>query len=340
MEQKFQDSQDISLDNNTIIYASKWINLENTTSVRSQHPFLGGKANNQIYFIDQLRGLAHIFDATLYKWKLNISYYGVPNKDYYDMNDWISDDKTGKSYYFVGTNRGISIFDTINLTWANSSSIPQILFQTLFQASNLTAIEYYYHTFAQVLLPSNKIFYIGGSYSINTSLIVSYVSMNYILSYDIATDLWQINNTTGKKIEERQSHTAVARPALPYLVVLDVSKMPYEWLTPTEENSIGSLSEHSSIMVKNYMITSFGKNLSARGSSNDNTNVYKLNISNPLVYSWSLLAINVNSSLSDPISNNNYNNTNPFDNRVSGLNKRKFDSQQRTPIDDNSNEEG
>ncbi|CAG8540499.1 23891_t:CDS:2, partial [Gigaspora rosea] len=67
----------------------------------------------------------------------------------------------------------------------------------------------------------------------------------------------------GKEIEKCQSHTAVAtsdnriivyggynlkRPALPYLIVLDVSKIPCKWLIPKEENSIGPLTDHSSIM--------------------------------------------------------------------------------------------
>ena len=47
-------------------------------------------------------------------------------------------------------------------------------------------------------------------------------------------------------------------PALPHLAILDTSKTPYMWSTPNVENPIGSLNEHTSIMVKNYMITAFG----------------------------------------------------------------------------------
>jgi hypothetical protein len=47
-------------------------------------------------------------------------------------------------------------------------------------------------------------------------------------------------------------------PALPHLSVLDTSKIPYEWSTPTVENPIGAFSGHTSVMVKNYMISAFG----------------------------------------------------------------------------------
>ena len=47
--------------------------------------------------------------------------------------------------------------------------------------------------------------------------------------------------------------------ALPQLAVLDTSKTPYTWSTPVEENSGGALSEHSAVMINNYMILAFGK---------------------------------------------------------------------------------
>ena len=48
-------------------------------------------------------------------------------------------------------------------------------------------------------------------------------------------------------------------PALPQLAVLDTSKIPYEWSAPVEENPIGSFSDHTAVMAKNYMIFAFGK---------------------------------------------------------------------------------
>ncbi|CAG8701018.1 3953_t:CDS:2 [Gigaspora rosea] len=149
--------------------------------------------------------------------------------------------------------------------------------------------------------------------------------MKNILIYDIVSDSWLINNTTGNEIEGRTGHTAVMttdkriivygglnilRPAFPYLAVLDTSKIPYEWSAPTEENSIGPITEHSSIIIKNYMITAFGRNLSERDYTKyDIKDVYKLNISNPLSYKWSLLAtpnnqynsVDNNSSIFDSI---------------------------------------
>src|SRR2546430_1963216 len=43
-------------------------------------------------------------------------------------------------------------------------------------------------------------------------------------------------------------------PALPHMPILDTSKTPYEWSTPTVENPIGSFSSHTAVMAKNYMI--------------------------------------------------------------------------------------
>jgi len=48
-------------------------------------------------------------------------------------------------------------------------------------------------------------------------------------------------------------------PALPQLAILDTSKTPYGWSTPAVENPIGSFSEHTAIMINNYMIFAFGK---------------------------------------------------------------------------------
>jgi hypothetical protein len=109
------------------------------------------------------------------------------------------------------------------------------------------------------------------------------------------------------------------------LSVLDTSKTPYEWSTPTVENPIGlTLSGHTSIMVKNFMISAFGKynlinflhnnkickvisfffffegnNASDPSDSDDifniknhNKNVYKLDTSDPLKYKWSLFVKN------------------------------------------------
>jgi len=47
--------------------------------------------------------------------------------------------------------------------------------------------------------------------------------------------------------------------ALPELAILDTSKIPYEWSTPIVENPIGSFSDHTAVMINNYMIFAFGK---------------------------------------------------------------------------------
>ncbi|CAB4443891.1 unnamed protein product [Rhizophagus irregularis] len=72
--------------------------------------------------------------------------------------------------------------------------------------------------------------------------------MGNILIYNTITDTWQIMNTVGETPGERVKHTAVLNtdgrvivfggvsnllPASPDLSVLDTSKTPYEWSTPT-----------------------------------------------------------------------------------------------------------
>ncbi|CAG8587180.1 2989_t:CDS:2, partial [Dentiscutata heterogama] len=317
---------DVPLDNNTIVYASKWFKInvsESNIDYLPSDPFLGGKANDKIFFISNSYSVLrlHAFDTTLKKWETNLSYQGIPSDSYnFDNINWVSDELTSKSYLYEGYEKNLTIFDSINLAWINSTSNPQNLLQGILGSSQIFA-EYF--SFVQVLSASDKIFYIGGSFT-GFSFNKQFMPMSSILTYDIVLDSWQINNATGKEIEGRIGHTAVMtsdkriivyggmnilRPAFPYLAVLDTSKIPYEWSTPTEENSIGPITEHSSIMIKNYMITAFGRNLSERESYNIK-NVYKLNISNPLSYKWSLLATLNNQSNS--VDNNNSGSTGFF----------------------------
>ncbi|CAG8540193.1 3984_t:CDS:2 [Dentiscutata erythropus] len=319
------DLVDVSLDNNTIVYAPKWfnINVSESNIDYPSNPFLGGKANDKIFFIDdpdsegaQSHVLLDAFNTTLKKWERNISCQGTPN--YFinsDYINWVSDEQAGKSYIYryVDDDENLTIFDSINLVWKNSTSNPQNLLQSILGSSQIFAR---YHNFVQVLSACDKIFYIGGTISVNSGSSYNsnsqFMPMSSILAYNIMLDSWLINNATGKEIEGRTGHTAVMtsdkriivyggmnilRSAFPYLAVLDTSKIPYEWSTPTEENPIGPITEHSSIIIKNYMITAFGRNLSERDSEKyDIKNVYKLNISNPLSYKWSLLATPNNQS--------------------------------------------
>lgn len=83
------------------------------------------------------------------------------------------------------------------------------------------------------------------------------------------------------------------------------------WSTPIEENSIGSLNSHTSVMVKNYMITAFGTNSSEKGLNQIFKNIYKLDTSNLSNYKWSLLfKYEVEQSI--PISNKNSSQTSPI----------------------------
>ncbi|KAF0453409.1 galactose oxidase [Gigaspora margarita] len=284
------DLKDLSLENGTIYNAPR-ISVDSPPNyVVSKNPFIGGNSNKKLFFIDKKStyGLyVDTFNTELNKWETNNSYKGLPNEDLSFDRAWVTNEATGISYSFQGE--------------LNTFSIPGCI---------------------PVLLSSGQILYIGGKlYSFNQTL------MNRILTYDSIKDSWQINNTTGKTPEERTGHTAVltsdgrvivyggennlSKSAIPYLTILDTSKTPFMWSTPIEENSIGSLNSHTSVMVKNYMITAFGTNSSEKGLNQIFKNIYKLDTSNLSNYKWSLLfKYEVEQSI--PISNKNSSQTSPI----------------------------
>ncbi|KAF0518666.1 kelch repeat protein [Gigaspora margarita] len=259
------------------------------------HPFIGGNSNKKLFFIDQSLDVLYVdtFNTKLNKWEANNSYNGLPNTKFLLFDSWVFNETTGISYSFQGLNIGVVMFDTINFAWINSISNPQNLFP---RSSFLSKC-------IPVLLSNCQILYIGGEFS---NIHKYQILMDRILTYDSIKDSWQFNNTTGKTPEWRKYHTVVltsdgriivyggqnnlSMPATPSLTVLDTSKIPFEWSTPTEENSIGRLIHHTSVMVKNYMITAFGTNVSEKGDDLDNYNIYKLDTSNLSNYKWSLLS--------------------------------------------------
>ncbi|RGB30887.1 hypothetical protein C1646_764741 [Rhizophagus diaphanus] len=307
------DLTDISLDTNTVIDRSKWIDL---TDIKpqpitpiSRYPFLSGKDNNKIIFFSTVSNFyINIFDTKLNKWevmnqdpKFFLNRIQIPNV-WSVSNEWITDRKTGKSYTFQSISNGVSIFDSINLELTQSVSSPKNL---LGNSSSS------YIGFAQVLLPNGLVLFIGGKIGNKAQ------SMGNIIAYNTVTDAWQILNTVGETPGERIKHTAVLTtdgrvivfggvsnllPASPDLSILDTSKSPYEWSTPVVENltEFLVLGEHTSIIVKNFMISAFGKNASESSdsvteiftASSENKNIYKLDISDPLKYKWSLFAKN------------------------------------------------
>ncbi|RIB21074.1 hypothetical protein C2G38_1135595 [Gigaspora rosea] len=261
--QFYIDLKDLSLENGTIYNNTPRISVASPNYVVSSNPFIGGNSNKKLFFIDKSAYGLYVdtFNTELNKWETNNSYKGLPNVDLSWNQAWVTNETTGISYSFQEyLSTGVVIFDTINFVWINSTSNPQNLFsKDIFSINGCIP----------VLLSSGQILYIGGKlYSFNQTL------MNRILTYDSIKDSWQINNTTGKTPEERTGHTAVltsdgrvivyggennlSKSAIPYLTILDTSKTPFMWSTPIEENSIGSLNSHTSVMVKNYMITAFG----------------------------------------------------------------------------------
>ncbi|CAG8603872.1 hypothetical protein GLOIN_2v1878683 [Rhizophagus irregularis DAOM 181602=DAOM 197198] len=308
----YVDLTDVSLDTNTVIDRTKWIDLtvirpQPTNSI-SRYPLLSGKDNDKIFFFntdDNFR--ISVFDTKLNKWetidqdsKVFLKRMQIPN--FWSVSsEWVSDKKIGKSYTFQSISAGLSIFDSVNLELTQNTSSPKNLFGEF--ASSYT-------DFAQVLLPNGQILFIGGKIDNKAQ------SMDNILIYNTITNTWQITNTVGEMPGERTKHTAVLTtdgriivfggvsnllPASPDLSVLDISKSPYEWSTPTVENPFGSLilGGHTSIMVKNFMVSAFGINASESSepiteifTTSENKNVYKLDVSDPLKYKWSLFIKN------------------------------------------------
>ncbi|GBC13979.2 hypothetical protein GLOIN_2v1778802 [Rhizophagus irregularis DAOM 181602=DAOM 197198] len=299
----YVDLAGISLDTDELVKQSKWIDL---TNIKPKPDNLGFRnpipSGNKIMFLDEFAGNFYVnaFDTTLKKWEINQYVNNVQQpKLFIPFTNWISDEKTGKSYLTQTLlNEKVLIFDTINMVLNISASVPKIFSEKYPSGGFLNS----YDKYVQVLIPNGQILFIGGIIN-NINL-----PMDSLLVYDTINDIWQILNTTGKAPEARTDHTAVSTsdgrvivfggvskqstPALPHLSILNISKTPYEWLTPIVENPIGAFSGHTSVMVNNYMISAFGKNESNKDPliNSLSEDFYKLNVSDPLKYKWSLLA--------------------------------------------------
>ncbi|KAF0536684.1 galactose oxidase [Gigaspora margarita] len=293
------DLTNLPLNENTVIDSSKWIQLN--YSIILIRPFLGGKANDKFFFSsfafvgNSNEVFLETFDTTLNKWDKDINFTGKPSKYFESFDDWVSDKNTGK-VYSLQQGDVIDIFDTVNLVWTNSSLVPQVY-------QDYTRLLRPTYDPPQVILPNGQILYFPSEIPSFFSQ-DSNATMNSILTYNIVANSWQPINTTGQAPSIRSGYTAVLTSdgriiiyggmsnnlaATPSIVVLNTST--YEWSTPTEANPIGPLASHTSTIVDNYMVTSFGiivtkKNLD-RGP---NKNVYKLDISNPSTYKWSILS--------------------------------------------------
>ena len=92
---------------------------------------------------------------------------------------WVSDEKTGLAYSLQSFSNisEMVIFDSINLAFVNNnvSSSPNFPVESDFD-------------YAQVLLPSGQILYIGGSIGIEGDK----KSMSNLLTYDIKRNTWQM----------------------------------------------------------------------------------------------------------------------------------------------------
>ncbi|CAG8493469.1 1152_t:CDS:2, partial [Gigaspora rosea] len=236
-------TNNLPLNENTLIDSSKWIQLNSTILIR---PFLGGKANDKFFFYsyasvgnsDEL--FLETYDTTLNKWEKDINFTGKRSKDFENFDDWVIDKNSGNSL------------------------VPQVYKDY----TRFLSTKYYP---PQVILPNGQILYFPSEFSSFFSKSNENATINSILSYDIVADSWQPINTTGQAPSLRSGHTAVLTSdgriiiyggtsknlaATPSIVVLNTSN--YEWSTPTEVNPIGPLESHTSTIVDNYMVTSFG----------------------------------------------------------------------------------
>ncbi|CAG8824757.1 4731_t:CDS:2, partial [Racocetra persica] len=186
----------------------------------------------------------------------------------------------------------VDIFDTVNFLCSKSIPIPQIY------ESYITTTLY---GPPQVLLSSNKILYFFEYLDDESNLMTL---MTNVLEYDIISNSWQLINTSGAVPSQRSEFTAVSTSdgrviiyggtrnmlaATPSLVVLNTSN--YEWSVPSEINHVGPLTQHTSIIVNNYMIVACGINVT---NNKSNDCIYKLDISDPLIYKWSLFSNTTN----------------------------------------------
>ncbi|CAG8687732.1 11643_t:CDS:2, partial [Dentiscutata heterogama] len=312
----YLDLSNITLDGNTVIDSSKWIQVTTYASFTLAYwPFLGGISSDKLFFTTPATygtsaGLfVDAYDTTLNKWETNISFTGNPGQTFLDFKPWITDRSTGKTYSLQYIPGIIEIFDTVNYAWTNSSVIPQTY--TTYFSTSLSSL----YGPPQVLLPSGIILYFASE---SSSSIISdtATSMGNILSYNIKANSWQLINTTGQIPSLRTDYTAVSvsdgrviiyggtsnkLAASPSIVVLNTSN--YVWSAPSEVNPVGPLAQHTSVMANNFMIAAFGINVTERNIlSQNNKNIYKLDVSDPLTYKWSVLSIYNDLTVPVPIS--------------------------------------
>ncbi|CAG8815178.1 26669_t:CDS:2, partial [Gigaspora margarita] len=204
------------------------------------------------------------FDTTLNKWDKDINFTGKPSQYFESFDDWVSDKNTGK-VYSLQQGDVIDIFDTVNLVWTNSSLVPQVY-------KDYTRLLRPTYDPPQVILPNGQILYFPSEIPSFFSQ-DSNATMNSILSYNIVANSWQPINTTGQAPSIRSGYTTV--------LTSDGRIIMYGGMS-------NNLAATPSIMV-----------LNTSTYEGPNKNVYKLDISNPSTYKWSILST-FNDNLTKP----------------------------------------
>jgi hypothetical protein len=174
----YVDLAGASLDTDTVIDKSKWVDL---TEIKPQpksvfrRPLLDKTKDNLIILDSADDNVnAYTFHTTSNQWEANPVKVNE-QKEFISFENWVLDEKTGISYSFPYIFESISVFDSNTLTLTKGVSTPK----------NLFGDRYVFEDFAQILL-NNQILFIGGGFKSFKN------SMNSILTYDILTDSWQL----------------------------------------------------------------------------------------------------------------------------------------------------
>ncbi|RGB30095.1 hypothetical protein C1646_765765 [Rhizophagus diaphanus] len=265
----------------------------------------GGPNNNTLflyggYNTDQTMSLVYTFDTqsivwsipkiagvnTIRKWSLT----GIINNDG-KMYLWSGKTNTNTYYYYANE---MLILDTINLSWSKGSII------------NAPTPRCNY---GSILLPNNKIIYIGGDNDYTTFYypdtlniaIGTALTLSEIYIYDIINDNWDTKVTSGKIPSNRGGLSAVLgldgkriiifggyfiNPGYSdtTLYVLDLAN--YNWYIPKISGKIPKpRALHKANVIGEYMVVSFGDGYDKTVESD----ILLLDISNNEEYIWTTI---------------------------------------------------
>ncbi|PKY49613.1 galactose oxidase [Rhizophagus irregularis] len=285
-----------------------WQDLSNINMVPPHHSAVsvkGGPNNHDTLFLyggftaDQTMALVYTFDSQSIIWSIP-KIAGVNTFRKWGLTGIINND--GRMYLWSGESRDTNTFyvnemlilDTINLNWSKGSII------------NAPTPRMYY---GAVLLPNNKIIYIGGDNDVATTFNTSTLNiiegttltLSEIYIYDMINDNWDTKVTTGKIPSNRSSFSVVlsldGQRIIIYggifinpgyldtsLYVLDLNN--FNWYVPKISGTIPKpRAYHKANVIGKYMVISFGVGYDKTVESD----ILLLDISNNEEYIWTTI---------------------------------------------------